>query len=85
MGRLMSGQDACGATNSCIPFEVKLSGLCGKVLVVGWGWAAGLDSVRRDKGLPPCQTQLVPASSTTDPPLDKAVPTCTSFLTPYRD
>lgn len=46
---------------------------------VGSGGPAGVASVRRDKGLPPCQTESISAGSKTDPPLVKAEPTnCTS-------
>ena len=38
------------------------------------GGAAGVASVGRGKGLPPCQTEPVPASSKMDAPLAKAGP-----------
>ena len=38
------------------------------------GGHAEVASVRRQQGLPPCQTESVPASSKMDPPLAKAEP-----------
>jgi len=47
MGRSASGQDAPGAGSFCILFEVKPAGLRGRVLVVGWEWAAGVGSEKQ--------------------------------------
>ncbi|KAK4830635.1 LOW QUALITY PROTEIN: hypothetical protein QYF61_012460 [Mycteria americana] len=70
----LASQRGCGSLSLEI-FKSHLDRCIGFMWqILGSRGASGVASVRRHLELPPCQTEPVPASSKSDPPLAKAEP-----------